>query len=313
MTKSNRRASGDSQGVPIAATQVSSLADLRLAIVGAGRVGASYAAWAHGLGAGLAAVSGRSRDRLEQLGAFGCSAPWVELEQLQTHDCDVLLVTVADPALDAVARILAQRAQAPVALHASGHFDAEVLAPLRRAGCAVGSLHPLRAFAAAAPKPPSDHGLLFAIDGDPAARDCASRLAQAFGGQAFEISGERRVLYHLAACLAAGGVATVLASVEQLMREAELPTPLIHAYLDLTRGAVDALSDAHAAGRPLASAVTGPAARGDLATLERQQRAIDRTAPELSSFVDLLQRTTLRICRPPDSDEDRASAVAKKE
>src|SRR5687768_17323321 len=83
---------------------------------------------------------------------------------------DLLLIAVSDPALPEVAAILAQRPQAAVALHTSGCLDASVLAPLREAGSAVGSLHPLKAFPRPLPAPAEARGVFFAVDGDPPAR-----------------------------------------------------------------------------------------------------------------------------------------------
>ncbi|MEM9596244.1 MAG: DUF2520 domain-containing protein [Acidobacteriota bacterium] len=300
MTKSNRRAtesSADSDSPP------GPLSGLDFAVIGAGRVGASFGTWAVAAGARWTRISGRSAERLARRrtaepaldGALG-DARWDDAATFSSADCDVLLLTVADPDLGSVAEALAARPQAPVALHASGHFDAEALAPLRAAGCSVGSLHPLKAFADIAPEPPA--GLLFGIDGDDAAREMAAAWALAFGGRPHEVSGQRRVLYHLAASLAAGGVATVLALVERLVHDTDLPPPLLGSYLDLARGAIDALGDAHGDEEPLVDAVTGPAARGDLPTLERQRRALLEVAPDLEPMVEGLMATTRSLCAP---------------
>jgi len=253
------------------------LADLTFSLVGPGRVGQSLAAWAQAQGARCLAVAGRE------------GAP-----SLATAGQDLLLIAVPDGVLAQVAADLAARPQAAVALHTSGSLDAEVLAPLRGAGAAVGSLHPLKAFPQPLPDLAQAHGVFFAVDGDPAARALAHRLAAAWGAEAGEVPAAARTLYHFAATLAAGGVVTLLALAEEIAVRLRLPAAVVRGYLELSRGAVAAAIEADAAGRPVAAALTGPAARGDRATVERQLAALADLAPKKVRLVTELARETLR-------------------
>ncbi|MBZ0102344.1 MAG: DUF2520 domain-containing protein, partial [Thermoanaerobaculia bacterium] len=108
--------------------------------------------------------------------------------------------------------------RARVALHVAGALGAGVLAPLAATGIAVGTFHPLRAFPAVEPDPAAAAGCFFALDGDPRARSLGRRLAEALGGESAVVPEEARTIYHLAATLAAGGVATVLAAAADLAR-----------------------------------------------------------------------------------------------
>ena len=114
------------------------LATPRFALIGDGRVGRSLANWLESAGWKLVRIGcrGASRD----------SDRRVQVDRLQTGDLDLLLLAVPDGALAALAASLADRPQAAVAVHTYGGRGAEILAPLRRAGSALGSLHPLRAF-----------------------------------------------------------------------------------------------------------------------------------------------------------------------
>ena len=253
------------------------LADLTFSLVGPGRVGRSLAAWAEAQGARCLEVAGRD-------GLAGFS----------TAGQDLLLLAVPDGVLGEVAAALAARPQAAVALHTSGSQDAEVLAPLRAAGAAVGSLHPLKAFPQPLPDPDQAHGVFFALDGDPPARALAHRLAASWGAEAAEVPAAARTLYHFAATLAAGGVVTLLALAEEIAVRLRLPAAVVRGYLELSRGAVAAAIEADAAGRPVAAALTGPAARGDRATMERQLAALADLAPRKVRLVTELARETLR-------------------
>lgn len=237
------------------------LSELAVAVVGPGRVGTSLAAWLVASGARITTIAGRD-----------------EVSTLETADADLLLLAVPDPALEPVAAELAGRPQATVALHVSGSRGAEVLAPLR-AGVtvsAVGTLHPLKAFPRALPDPAEAHGVFFAVDGDPGAVALARRLAQALGGIPGGVAADLRPLYHFAATLAAGGVTTLVALAGELGEHLGLPpdeeTALARGYMELARGALAGAARAlgeegeDTAVERLASAITGPLARGDFDT-----------------------------------------------
>jgi len=268
--------------VPISST--ASLAGLRFSLVGPGRVGNSLAGWAVAAGGELVAAAGRGT-----VAGFGSAGQ------------DLLLIAVPDGALAEVAARLARRPQAAVTLHTSGSRDASVLAPLRAAGAAAGALHPLKAFPRVLSAPEEAHGVFFALDGDAAAQGLARRLVAAWGGVAGEVPAAARPLYHFAATLAAGGVATLLATAAELANRATLPPAVARGYLELARGTVAAAiaaaeaSPEQAAGAPAAiAALTGPVARGDLATVERHLGALRAAAPELLPLALELARETLR-------------------
>jgi predicted short-subunit dehydrogenase-like oxidoreductase (DUF2520 family) len=266
------------------------LAGVRFSLAGPGRVGSSLARWALAAGAELAAVAGRHPRQAAWPGGPASGS----LQRLATAGQDLLLVAVRDEALAEVARTLARRPQARVVLHTSGSLDASALAPLQAAGAAVGSLHPLKAFPQPLPDPAEARGVFFAIDGDPEARELAGRLAAAWGGVAAEVPAAARPLYHFAATLAAGGVVTLLAAAAEIAGRLGLPPAVARGYLELARGAVGSARETLDAGRPLASAITGPAARGDRATLARHLAALRRLAPEKLDLAEALARETVR-------------------
>ena len=105
-------------------------------------------------------------------------------------------------------------------------------------------------------------GVTFAVAGDPMAR----RMAESLGGRMVEVADEDRATYHAAACIAANHVVALLGQVERVAGTVGLD---LEAFLPLARAAVE---DAASLG-PLA-ALTGPARRGDWATLSRHLDAL---------------------------------------
>jgi predicted short-subunit dehydrogenase-like oxidoreductase (DUF2520 family) len=272
---------------------VDTLTGLRFSLVGPGRVGSSLARWAVAAGAELVAVAGRPPGPPGEM-AWPDGPRRVDLAGLATQGQDLLLIAVPDDALPAVAAQLARRPQAQVALHTSGSLDASVLAPLRQARTSTGSLHPLKAFPQPLPDPAEARGVFFAVDGGPAARALGLRLAAAWDGVAAEVHPESRPLYHFAATLAAGGVTTLLAAAAEIAGGLGLPEEVTRGYLELARGSLAAAARTLDAGRPLAEAITGPAARGDRETLRRHLDALRLHAPEKLPLAMFLLRETLR-------------------
>jgi predicted short-subunit dehydrogenase-like oxidoreductase (DUF2520 family) len=259
-------------------------------VAGAGRVGSSLARWATAAGAELVRIASRHPGRE----AWPDGPRLVDLDDLATGGQDLLLIAVGDPAVREVAARLAGRPQARIALHTSGSLDALALDPLRAAGSRTGSLHPLKAFPQPLPDPAEARGIFFAVDGDAEARELAFRLAAAWEAVAAEVPADSRSLYHFAATLAAGGVTTLLAAAQEIAGKLRLPEEVTRGYLELARGALAGAARALDEGRPLGSAITGPAARGDQATLERHFEALRALAPEKLDLAEILARETRR-------------------
>lgn len=282
------------------------MSDIRFSIAGPGRVGQSLAHWLSGRGGRLRQVAARREAAARQLTrALGGSS--VPIDELSSAGEDLLLVTVSDSALEAIARGLAARPQADVVLHVSGAMPAEVIAPLRRGGSAIGSFHPLRAFPRVEPDAGAARGTLFGIDGDERAAVLSRRLAAAWGARVIEVEPGQRRLYHLAASLAAGGVVTVLAMAREILDRLGLPTELESGYFTLAR---QALEEAEAAERP-GAALTGPAARGDAELVERQLADLEAQAPELVDGVVALLEETRRASAAEAEDAQRWAELGR--
>ena len=99
--------------------------------------------------------------------------------------------------------------------------------------------------------------------GDPLARE----LAVGLGGRPVVVPDARRAGYHAAAAIAANHLVALLGQVERVAATVGLP---LEAFLPLAQGALD---DVGFLGP--AAALTGPASRGDTATLERHRAVLD--------------------------------------
>jgi pantoate--beta-alanine ligase len=185
---------------------------------------------------------------------------------LAARGVDVLVIATADAA---IAEVAARVVPVPgtVVVHLSGALGLDALAPHPRRA----SLHPL------VPLPSPEvgrvrlrSGITFAVAGDPLAAD----LARLLGGSVVVVDDEQRAAYHAAACIAANHLVALMGQVERVAVSAGLN---LAAFVGLARAA---LTDVAELGP--ASALTGPAARGDATTIERHRRALP--ADELPGY-----------------------------
>lgn len=274
----------------------SPLAGLAFSLVGPGRVGTSLAHWACARGARLLQVAARSAPTAPGW-AHALGAEPTDLQSLRTQALDFLLLALPDAAYEGVVGRLVTKPPPGTVLHTSGSEDASILDPLRSVGAETGSLHPLKAFPEPIHDVSSAKGVFFALDGTPPAVRLGERLVSAWEGRSAVIASPQRLLYHSAATLAAGGVATLMAVVWDLAHDLELPEEAWAGYLHLARGALEAVGQAEIP----AQSITGPAARGDAALIERELAALARVDPGLEALTRLLWQTTRKQRRlhPP--------------
>jgi len=179
---------------------------------------------------------------------------------------DLVVVAVPDAAVAAVAGAIDPRPETVVA-HLAGSLGLDALAPHERRA----SLHPLVALPDPVIGAARLRGAWFAVAGD----ELVEKAVADLGGRPLRVPDDQRTAYHAAACIASNHIVALLASVERVAAEAGVP---LEAYLDLVRATVD-----NVAALGPAAALTGPAARGDWATIDRHRQVIpdeDRDAYE---------------------------------
>ena len=170
---------------------------------------------------------------------------------------DLLVIAVPD---DAVANVAASvtPSQSTVVAHMAGSLGLDVLDPHPRRA----AVHPL----ASLPSPELGaerlRGAWFAIAGDHLIESVVASL----DGRSFTVTDRQRAAYHAAAAIASNHLVALLGQVERIAASVDVP---FEAYLDLVRATVENVAVLGAA-----EALTGPAARGDEATIARHIDAL---------------------------------------
>lgn len=242
-------------------------------------------------------IIGSGRGGLSMAGALAGSA--FEVVEVLGHNdptesaavgVDLVLIATPDDVISDVAMAVASQEHTVVS-HMSGSLGLDVLAPhqLRAA------IHPLVALPDAATGARRLRGhAWFAVAGDHIALD----LVEELGGRPFEVSDEHRAEYHAAAVIASNHLVALLGQAERVAALAGVP---FEAILDLVRVTVDNVVELGPA-----AALTGPAARGDEATIRRHLAALDRDeVVAYEALADQARRLSGRSAANPAAEGDR--------
>lgn len=261
---------------------------LGIGVVGAGRVGAVLAAAFTASGHEVTAVSGlsaASQTRIETL------LPTVPVRRPAdvAAGADVLLLAVPDDVLEEVAAgIVAAGALGPgqLVVHTSGRHGTDVLAAAQAAGAQVLAMHPAMTFTGTDIDVDRLAGTVFALTGDESVREVAERLVADLRGTPIWLSEDQRVVYHAALAHGANHLITLVTQAQAMLRStgttdpSGVLRPLLSAALDNALAYGDA-------------ALTGPVARGDVATVEAHVDAlVDVAAPTRDAYVAMARATT---------------------
>ncbi len=234
-------------------------------LVGRGNVTTHVQAWLRARGDDVEVVSGHEAAAGRVRVTEGTACVWV---------------LVGDPTITDVATGLVGRVPpgTPVLHGAGARRAADVLAPLRAAGHAVGTLHPICALRKELPWPSYLAQAAFGLEGDPTARQAALALV---GGQPWldlqDLDDDGRRAYHGACALVANHLAVLRHGAAEVLRAQGHDPATVDAALDsLLRSSLENLAELGIPG-----GITGPVARGDAAAVAAHLRALPEPAASL--------------------------------
>jgi predicted short-subunit dehydrogenase-like oxidoreductase (DUF2520 family) len=265
----------------VALTESPSPPGRRLALVGPGRAGGAVAGALAAVGWRVVGVAGRAPTAPSVAATAQRFGAVVGEPAAVVADAELVVIATPDHAIDAVASTIAGSV-APDALviHLSGARGVDALDAI--AG-RTGALHPLQTLPDPVRAATRLAGAYAAVAGDAAVED----LALALGMIPFRVADADRVAYHAAACIASNHLVTLLAQVEACT---DVP---VAAFLPLMRATLENVADLGT--RP---ALTGPVARGDVATVRAHLAAIP--ASERAAYSALARRAAVLAGRADD-------------
>jgi predicted short-subunit dehydrogenase-like oxidoreductase (DUF2520 family) len=276
-----------------------------MGFIGAGRVAQTLARAAHQAGWVVSHVASRNAQRAGALAAAlpGCRAVTAEAV---VADCDLVLLTVSDDAIESVCGALPWRTGQAV-IHCSGATEVTALRGAAQAGAATGGFHPLTVFADPVTTLASLPGCTVAIEAEGALRESLEALAADLHLDVLVLPPGARARYHAAAHYAGAFLNALLGEAVRLWASfGATEAQSLAALVPLARST---LSAAQAGG--LVNSLPGVVSRGDIGTLARHLQALD-TLPEsdLGALYRTLALRTLRTaCAGARLDAAQVAAI----
>jgi len=190
----------------------------------------------------------------------------------QLRPAQVWLLAVSDDQIEPVAAQLAQAHDltGAVVFHCSGAKASTALQVARAGGALVASVHPIRSFADPQQVARDFAGTFCGVEGDAAALALLGPAFEAIGARLVPIDGAAKTVYHAAAVFASNYLTTVLDAALRAYQAAGIPEAVARELAQPL--ATETLANVFRLGP--AAALSGPVARGDLATVARQEQAL---------------------------------------
>lgn len=249
----------------------------------------------HG-GFALQDVCNRTLESARQAAAFiGAGRPVSDYANLER--ADIFFIGVPDDRISQVcdALVSADRLQPEsIVFHCSGALSSSALRTAVDQGAAVASIHPIRSFAAPEKIAEDFAGTWCGMEGDQAALDVLIPAFTSIGAQLVSIKPEAKIHYHAAAVFACNYLVTLLDVAQQSYARAGIaPDIALKLMAPLVRETVE---NVFRLGPE--AALTGPIARGDLATANQQWRAVnDADAAHGGLYKQLMDLTVTLAAR----------------
>ena len=242
---------------------------------------------------------GRARLAVEQIGGGAAikrveDLPAAELTFITTPD-DCIATIVAD--LQKSKHLSAGH----IVVHCSGVLGSSVLAPLREQQCHIASFHPLKAFSEG---PIVDNALRdchCVLEGDKEALAILTPIFRSLNAHLMTINPDKKAGYHAAAVMASNYLVTLAANAADLFLQAGMtPIQAKEITVHLMQGSLENIRQAP----DMASALTGPLVRGDIATIRQHLQALDN--PQTRALYEAAAIATLPLTR---LDEKTANEI----
>ena len=244
-----------------------------LNIVGAGKVGRVLGRLLANSGAfTVQDVMTRSQGSADDAVRFiGAGHPVSRMGQMR--GADVWMLAVVDDQIEAACALLADAAPlaGAVVFHCSGAKSSGALEAAARAGALTASVHPIRSFAD--PDAVAAHftDTFCGVEGDGRALALLGEALAAIGARAVPIDAAAKTVYHAASVFASNYLVTVLDAALRAYQAAGIGEDVARQLA----GPLASESLANVMRIGAGAALTGPIARGDVATVARQQQALD--------------------------------------
>ncbi|UCD87783.1 MAG: DUF2520 domain-containing protein [Desulfobacterales bacterium] len=213
-----------------------------------------------------------------------------------TRGADIVFITTPDDLIESTCAGISEHKgfeRNAVVIHCSGALSSDILSSARDSEAVVATLHPLQSFASIDEAVSLVPGSFCTIEGDQDALRIVRQIVEDIGGILLEIEARKKTLYHAAAVATCNYLVTLIHLALELDKTAGLTSDSSYeALLPLIKGTLSNIGE-----KGIPGALTGPIARGDVATVSAHLKAIEKDAPKFLALYKCLGLYTVDLAK----------------
>lgn len=267
-----------------------------LSIIGAGKVGKTLGKlWSAAGFFRLQDVMCRSQANAEAAVKFAGGGRAIS-DHSELLPADIYLIATSDDRIESCCAALARTglvAADTIVFHCSGALPSSALHAAMQLGAGVASIHPIRSFADPERVAADFAGTWCGMEGDQRALDILAPAFQSIGARTATINTDAKIHYHAGAVFASNYLVTLLDIAMQSYGRAGIALEIaLEMMAPLVRETVQNVFKLGPA-----TALTGPVARGDMATAHKQWQAVATADAAHGQLYQQLMSLTVELAR----------------
>lgn len=279
-----------------------------IAIIGAGRLGASLGYSLSQKGYTIRAVSTQAQHSAEESSQLiGQGSPLTDNARA-AHLARIIILSVPDDDIPRVVKELAGQEldwEGKLVFHCSGLHPSSLLLELESKGALTASVHPNQSFPRKLKDADAFQGVYFALEGGEQARALAEKIVRDLGGHPFEIKADDKPVYHAACSIASNFFVALLDVAVSLLQQCGLePNTGRDILLPLVEGTLQNVKKLNTSG-----ALSGPIVRGDHESIKNHLEALEKFPPYRQLYVTLASQALEIAKRRGELPADRIKTL----
>jgi predicted short-subunit dehydrogenase-like oxidoreductase (DUF2520 family) len=279
-----------------------------IAIIGAGRLGASLGYSLSQKGYTIMAVSARAQHSAEESRKLiGQGSPLTDNTQA-AQLARIIILSVPDDDIPGVVKELASREldwEGKLVFHCSGLHPSSLLHDLESKGALTVTVHPNQSFPSKLKDANAFQGVYFALEGGEQARAMAENIVRDLGAHPFVIRAEDKPVYHAACSVASNFFVALLDVAVSLLQQCGLEQNTGRdLLLPLVERTLQNVKKFNTSG-----ALSGPIVRGDHKSVKNHLDALEKFPPYRQMYATLASQALKIAKRRGETSLDRIKAL----
>ncbi len=279
-----------------------------IAIIGAGRLGASLGYSLSQKGYTIMAVSTRTKQSAEESGQLiGQGSPLTDNAQA-AHLARIIILSIPDDDILKVVKELDSQDldwEGKLVFHCSGLHPSSLLHDLDSKGALTASVHPNQSFPRKLKDANTFQGVYFALEGREQARAMAEKIVRDLGGLPFVIRAEDKPVYHAACSVASNFFVALLDVAVSMLQQCGLKKSagqdILLPLVERTLQNVKKLNTSEA--------LSGPIVRGDHKSVKNHLEALEKFPPYHRMYICLASQALEIAKRREEISPERIKAL----